>query len=169
MIYHGPTSIFTTEIAEPPGPIGSSTAPMVTAEDTSSLYNPTICLSIALFYIWQYPQFMFIDCEAFIREFDTNPLDGEFCSLPLIYIISAIGSLMSQDPEIRAMSSSFADSAEAILTSRGLGTPRIASVQALLACAHYEVGRGNLSKGWLYSGALSRDSFSVFKIVPDNI
>lgn len=98
---------------------------------------------------------MFIDREAFVQEFEVNPVDGEFCSAPLVHAGCAIGALMSPDPDIRALAAGFADLAESYLTSQGLGTPRLTSVQALLCCAYYEVGRGNLSKGWQFSGTLS--------------
>ncbi|KAJ9150331.1 Fungal specific transcription factor domain-containing protein [Pleurostoma richardsiae] len=156
LVYHGPTSIFTNELAYTEVAVSLPTAASSCLEDPASLHTPTICLCAALFFIWQYPQFMFIDCEAFIRDFDSNPNDGEFCSQPLIYAVCAIGALMSPDAGIRAASASFADSAEALLTSQGLGTPRVPSVQALLCCAYYEVGKGNLSKGWLYSGMAFR-------------
>lgn len=95
---------------------------------------------------------MFIDREAFIQEFEDNPIDGDFCSPPLIYAAAAVGALMSTDPEVKATSSGFAEIAQSILLTDELGVPRPTSVQALLCLAYYEVGQGNMSKGWLFSG-----------------
>lgn len=96
---------------------------------------------------------MFIDREAFVKEFEVNPIDSEFCSAPLVHAGCAIGALMSPEPGIKALAAGFAELAESYLTSHGLSNPRLTSVQALLCCAYYEVGKGNLSKGWQLSGA----------------
>ncbi|KAI1777442.1 hypothetical protein F4818DRAFT_348328 [Hypoxylon cercidicola] len=40
----------------------------------------TIRLCLALFSYWQYPQLMFIDREAFVQEFESNPIHSEVCS-----------------------------------------------------------------------------------------
>ncbi|CAK7234996.1 hypothetical protein SBRCBS47491_009140 [Sporothrix bragantina] len=164
-IYHGPTSIFSdSEVAasESPSHLASPAASLATStpqhvDEYGSLHGPKIALCIGLFFFWQYSQFMFIDREAFVQEYDQNPVNGEFCSEPLVYAICAIGALMSPDPDTRAISGSFATSAQDILLAKDmLGVPRVTSVQALLCCAYYEVGRGNLSKGWLFSGMAFR-------------
>ncbi|CAK7202820.1 hypothetical protein SEUCBS139899_005547 [Sporothrix eucalyptigena] len=163
-IYHGPTSIFSdSEVAAASkSPYLGSSASLSTStpqyvDEYGSLHNPKISLCIGLFFFWQYSQFMFIDREAFVQEYDQDPVNGEFCSEPLVYAICAIGALMSPDPETRSMSTSFASSAQDILMSKDmLRVPRVTSVQALLCCAFYEVGRGNLSKGWLFSGIAFR-------------
>ncbi|KAK1448045.1 fungal specific transcription factor domain-containing protein [Colletotrichum cuscutae] len=102
MIYHGPTSIFQNEVSTSMYPTSSSTAskPSAFHEDKANLTNQTMHLCIGLFFFWQYPLFMFIDREAFIQEFEENPVDGNFCSPPLIYACAALGALMCKDPEI---------------------------------------------------------------------
>ena len=163
-IYHGPTSIFSdSEVTanDTPSHLGSpaslATSTPQYIDEYGSLHSPKIALCIGLFFFWQYSQFMFIDREAFVQEYDQDPINGEFCSEPLIYAICAIGALMSPDPDTRATSASFASSAEDILLAREMaGVPRVTSVQALLCCAYYESGRGNLSKGWLFSGMAFR-------------
>ncbi|KAL2878695.1 hypothetical protein SGCOL_005919 [Colletotrichum sp. CLE4] len=154
MIYHGPTSIFQNEVSTSMYPISSSTAskPSPFHEDKANLTNQTIRLCIGLFFFWQYPLFMFIDREAFIQEFEDNPVDGSFCSPPLIYACASLGALMSKDPEIRTKAQGFADAAQTILTTDELGVSRPTSVQAWLCLAYYETGVSNMSKSWLYTG-----------------
>lgn len=152
MAYHGPTSIFNSIIIEPRTSVTSSVAPSPFNEDVSSLYTPAIRLCIGLFFFWQYPQFMFIDRECFIQEFEQNPTDSEFCSPALIYACCAIGALMSPDPEICATSASYAESSETLLKADNLTMSRITTLQAMLVLAYYHFGRGRLSKGWMLSG-----------------
>ncbi|KXH27477.1 fungal specific transcription factor domain-containing protein [Colletotrichum salicis] len=142
MIYHGPTSIFQNEVSTSTYPTSSSTAskPSPFHEDKANLTNQTMRLCIGLFFFWQYPLFMFIDREAFIREFEDNPVDGTFCSPPLIYACASLGALMSKDPEIRTTAQGFADTAQTILTTDELGVSRPTSVQAWLCLAYYETG-----------------------------
>ncbi|XXG95529.1 hypothetical protein Hte_001793 [Hypoxylon texense] len=156
MIYHGPTSIFNTDMGENPSTVNLPADLILSYEDRANYHNPTIRLCLALFFYWQYPQVMFIDREAFVQEFELNPIHSEFCSPPLIHAGCALGALMSPDANIRALAANFADSAENALVRQGLAIPKITSVQALLCCAYYEVGRGNLSKGWMYSGMAFR-------------
>lgn len=152
MIYHGPTSIFLSEVDKPSTPHVSIENQPSSHQDWSVYHNPTVRLCIALFFNWQYLQFMFINREAFLREFELNPIDGQFCSPALVNIICALGALMSSDPDFRALSTGFAAAAEDLVVKQDMGSPCVTSVQALLCCGCYEAGRGNLSKGWLYSG-----------------
>ena len=109
---------------------------------------------VALFFHYQYPQFMFIDREAFILDFRNKAFSSQFCSLALINAICSIGALMSTIPETLASAEPFAECASNILLSRGLNSPHMTSVQALLCCAFYEIGSGNLSRAWLFSGKI---------------
>jgi hypothetical protein len=152
MIYHGPTSIFLSEVNKPSTTHSSMENQRSPHEDWGNYHNPTVRLCIALFFHWQYLQFTFINREAFLREFELNPIDGEFCSPALVNIICGLGALMSSDSEFRALSTGFAVAAESLLVKQDIASPSVTSVQALLCCGYYEAGRGNLSKGWLYSG-----------------
>ncbi|KZL84084.1 transcription factor, partial [Colletotrichum incanum] len=158
MIYHGPTSIFQNEVSNSMYPISSSmnSKPSPFHENRENLINQTMRLCIGLFFHWQYPLFMFIDREAFIQEYEVNPVNGNYCSPPLIYAVAALGALMSKDPEIRARSSEFAGNAQSILTTDELGVSRPTSVQAFLCLAYYEIGKSNMSKGWLFTGIAFR-------------
>ncbi|KAF4839427.1 putative transcriptional regulatory protein [Colletotrichum siamense] len=156
MIYHGPTSIFQNDYGDTCGSSSGNSKKSPFQDDRSNLINQTMRLCLGLFFYWQYPLFMFIDREAFVAEFEVNPIDGDFCSPPLIYAAAAIGALMSKDPEIRSRAQGFADTAQSILTTEGLSAPRPTSVQALLCCGYYEVGQGNISRGWMFAGMAFR-------------
>ncbi|KAF3802847.1 putative transcriptional regulatory protein [Colletotrichum gloeosporioides] len=156
MIYHGPTSIFQNDYGDTCGSSSGNSKKSPFQDDRSNLINQTMRLCLGLFFYWQYPLFMFIDREAFVAEFEDNPIDGDFCSPPLIYAAAAIGALMSKDPDIRSRAQGFADTAQSILTTEGLSAPRPTSVQALLCCGYYEVGQGNISRGWMFAGMAFR-------------
>lgn len=55
-------------------------------------------------------------------------------------------------PDARDASERFSAAAESILLVSGQSQPCITNVQAFLCLAYYEIGRGNLSKGWGFSG-----------------
>ncbi|KAF9869953.1 transcription factor [Colletotrichum karsti] len=156
MIYHGPTSIFQNDIRDANASTSTSSRPSPFQGDRSSLTTQTMRLCLGLFFYWQYPLFMFIDREAFVAEFEDNPIDGDFCSIPLIYAAAAIGALMSKDLNIRGRAQTFAEIAQHILTTEGLNAPRPTSVQALLCCGYYEIGQGNISRGWMFAGMAFR-------------
>ena len=66
--------------------------------------------------------------------------------------MGAIGALMSPNPITRQHAEEFSAAARKILFESGLQTPHITTVQSLLCCAFYELGKGEFSNGWLYSG-----------------
>ncbi|KAK8233202.1 fungal-specific transcription factor domain-containing protein [Phyllosticta capitalensis] len=100
------------------------------------------------FFKWQYPNCMFIYREAFIRD---HYQCGEYWSPSLLYSICALGS----DGDV---SERFFAAAESILMVSGLEKPCLTTVQAFLCMAFFEIGRGNLSKGWNFSGMAFRMS-----------
>lgn len=155
MAYHGPTSIFNSNLTEPPSPMTSSTVSSQLSSSLCALRTPTIRLCIGLFFRWQYPQFMFIDRECFLQKFEEDATGIEPGFTPLIYAFCAMGAPMSPDPETRAKSTPFAEYSESMLKVDKLTAPSVNVVQALLVLAFYHVGRGNMSKGWMLSGIFS--------------
>ncbi|WDK11021.1 fungal specific transcription factor domain-containing protein [Colletotrichum graminicola] len=154
LIYHGPTSIYQNEASSPAYPPTSSptvSKPSFVHENREVLVNDTMRLCIGLFFHWQYPVVMFIDRESFIQEYEANPVNGNYCSPPLIYSMAAIGALMSRDPDVKAKSPGFADTAQSILMTIEFGVSRPTSVQAFLCLSYYETGVGNMSKAWVYT------------------
>ncbi|KAF6818769.1 transcription factor [Colletotrichum sojae] len=157
MIYHGPTSFFQGDVGDARAASSSSTSkPSPSQADRANLSNPTMRLCVGLFFTWLYPLFMFIDREAFLGDFEENPVDGDFCSPPLVYATAALGALMSGDPEVRALSATFAATAQNILLTEGMDAPKPTSIQALLCCGFYDVGQRKISRGWLLAGMAFR-------------
>ncbi|ETS87475.1 hypothetical protein PFICI_01303 [Pestalotiopsis fici W106-1] len=157
LTYHGPTSIYNGALAS-----SSDNNAQATSMIPSPLVHPLDSgegitnQCIGLFFHWQYSQFMFIDREAFIMDYQRRSFDSQFCSSALINAVCSIGALMSTDPDIRQRASHYSQQAINMVMSHGLVTPHTTSVQTLLCCAFYEIGAGNLSKGWLFSGMAFR-------------
>lgn len=95
---------------------------------------------------------MFIDREAFILDFQGRQFSGQFCSSALVYAMCSIGASMSPESSDRGDAMMYADTALSSVFSHGLATPHFTTLQALLCCAFYKLGTGNLSEAWLYSG-----------------
>lgn len=113
----------------------------------------TQCL--ILFFKWQYPNFMFVYRDAFLRDHFGDRAGSKYWSLSLLLSICALGSLMLPDTEKRSLGEQFYGAAESIAMVTGLTWPSITRVQTFLCLAFYEIGLGNLSKGWAYSGKLA--------------
>lgn len=157
LTYHGPTSIYNSALSEDDPQVETATpVPLSLAYSLDTGENLT-SECIALFFRWQYPQFMFIDRQAFILDFQRRAFDGQFCSSALINAVCSIGALMSTDSQIRKKATAFSKMAVQMVMDHGLDSLHTTSVQTLLCCAFYEIGNGNLSKGWLYSGEASKD------------
>ncbi|RDW84286.1 hypothetical protein BP6252_01876 [Coleophoma cylindrospora] len=156
LIYHGPTSFYDGEFSTALQEIQPRSELQTPSTQEISTVGPAVSRCIALFFRWQYPQFMFVPREAFIRDYLKRSTSTEFCSPALIYSICAIGALLSSDAEVKNASARFQSSAVEIVMSRGLAIPHSTSVQALLCLAFLEIGKGNLSKGWQYSGMAFR-------------
>jgi hypothetical protein len=101
---------------------------------------------------------MFIDREAFILDFQRREFNGQFCSPALVNAVCAVGALMSSDELVRGSADRFSETAENILLGHGMRSAHSTSVQALLCCAFFEIGRGNIFKCWMYSGKHSSTS-----------
>ncbi|KXH47352.1 hypothetical protein CSIM01_05289 [Colletotrichum simmondsii] len=182
LIYHGATSIFrvdlpSTSSKDPRDPDNTTTAALLRGGGIEANFesvmqhfgidgpsSPAVLQSLTQFFRWQYPHFMFIYREAFLRDHFSND-DGEgdanngrndrkYWSPALLLSICALGALVSLDT--KASSERFFLAAESIIMVTGLTRPSVATVQAFLCLALYEIGRGNLSKGWGYSGIAFR-------------
>ncbi|KAL1857413.1 hypothetical protein Daus18300_010386 [Diaporthe australafricana] len=126
MAYHGPTSIFNSGLIESSSPMASSTVSSQLSNSLSALHTPTIRLCIGLFFRWQYPQYMFIDRERFVQQFEQDAAVIEPGFTPLVYACCAMGAPMSADPEMRANSAPFAEYSESLLRLDRLTAPRLA-------------------------------------------
>lgn len=117
-----------------------------------NMHNELITDALMQFFKWQYPHFMFIYREAFLRDHFGDRRNCKYWSSALLLSVCALGLLMSPEDLDRQSSEQFFVAAETILIVSGLTRPSIATVQAFLCLAFYEIGRGNLSKGWGFSG-----------------
>lgn len=163
LIYHGPTSIFQQQGTDAPVinqmasqgivPVAMETDyGHVAAYFGIDLQDDLISSAMMQFFRWQYPHFMFIYREAFLRDHFGDRHASKYWSLPLLLAVCALGALMSPDIHQRRMSEQFFNAAESIIIVSGLTQPSVTTVQVFLCLAFYEIDRGNLSKGWGFSG-----------------
>lgn len=106
--------------------------------------------ALTQFFKWQYPHFMFIYREAFLRDHFGNRNASIYWSSALLTSICTLGLLMAGDDTDRKFSDQYFLATETIVVVSGLTYPSIPTVQAFLCLAFYEIGRGNFSKGWGY-------------------
>ncbi|KAH6975116.1 fungal-specific transcription factor domain-containing protein [Ilyonectria sp. MPI-CAGE-AT-0026] len=172
LIYHGPTSIYYALLGRMSDrSVGSNLDQQhrslsVTDYDSNfqsvaehfgiNMEDAQITSALMQFFKWQYPHFMFIYREAFLRDHFGDHQDCKYWSSALLLSVCALGLLMSNDSLQRQASEQFFVAAETILIVFGFTRPSIATVQAFLCLAFYEIGRGNLSKGWGFSGIAFR-------------
>ncbi|KAM0425355.1 hypothetical protein ACHAPT_009411 [Fusarium lateritium] len=167
LIYHGPTSIVHTrlQISDTAGnpalhslgqPSLDSSFEQIAEHFGIAMEDELVTNALMLFFKWQYPQFMFIYREAFLRDHFGDRQNCKYWSSALLLSVCALGLLMSTDSLRRRSSEQFFSAAETMLIVFGFTRPSIATVQAFLCLAFYEIGRGNLSKGWGFSGVAFR-------------
>ncbi|EXJ86750.1 hypothetical protein A1O3_03704 [Capronia epimyces CBS 606.96] len=162
--YHGPTSIFVTEEVEKEGRTGHPSIGPLGPEIWShrrlaaamGIDDALINTSLSLFFLHQYPQYMFVYREAFLADYLGHTHGGKYWSFPLVCAICALGAAHSKDPNVRERTSILAKCAQEIIVTHGLASPQPTSVQALLCLAFHELGQGNSTLGWMLSGMAFR-------------
>ena len=110
-----------------------------------------------LFFLYQYSQCMFICYEVFLADYCNNTYGGRYWSYPLLYSICALGARMSPNVEVREKGDLLFKVAKEMLDNQGIRAPSVTGVQAYLCLALYELGRGNYSMSWLFSGMVCDD------------
>ena len=171
IIHHGPTSIlrsnpqhvrlnpaYHTTLQDIALPEPTSNFEHVAAHFGIDLNGLTIKVGLQNFFKWQYPHFMFVYREAFLRDHFGNRQNCKYWSPALLMSICALGLLMSEDAAEKEMSTRCFHAAESITIVAGSSGSSLVLVQAFLCLAFYEVGRGNLSKGWSLSGTNNGDT-----------
>ncbi|VUC32440.1 unnamed protein product [Clonostachys rosea] len=173
LIYHGPTSIYQAgqvSASEIQHPLSLLTG--VHSSEVSEhfgLREDLITSGLHHFFKWQYPHFMFVYREAFLRDYYSNYYGGKYWSQPLLYAICALGTLMISevpvpDTDESTISDRFFAAAESLLMVFGIEKPCVTTLQAFLCLSFYELGRGNLSKAWTFSGQCFRtEPFPLIK------
>ncbi|KAL7944957.1 fungal-specific transcription factor domain-containing protein [Trichoderma barbatum] len=169
LIFHGATSIYRIESHEH-SQNRSSTMTSETGKtggvDTNfehvmehfgiSLEGDVVMPALMNFFRWQYPYFMFVYREAFLRDHFGDRQNCNYWSAALLMSLCALGAVVASDDNQRRLSDQFFLAAESIIMVSGLTKPSIPTVQAFLCLAFYEIGRGNMSKGWGFSGIAFR-------------
>ncbi|KPM42497.1 hypothetical protein AK830_g4036 [Neonectria ditissima] len=161
LIYHGPTSIYRIRTGGPPPSSVDATSSEGQFDHVAehfgiNLEDELVAVAIRQFFRWQYPHFMFINREAFLRDHFGSRAKSRYWSLPLLLAICALGTVMSPDRTQAHMSEQFYAAAESIVIVSGLTHPSITAVQVFLCLAFYQIGKGDLSKGWELSGVAFR-------------
>ncbi|KAF4447244.1 hypothetical protein F53441_9203 [Fusarium austroafricanum] len=164
LVYHGATSIFNSDLLSTsesyPNPTQSihveSNFDHVMDHFGIKLGDDTAFKALQQFFRWQYPHFMFVYREAFLRDHFGERKGCKYWSSALLLSICALGLLMSETEEERNLSEQFFHAAESIVMVSGLSRPSIPTVQSFLCLAFFEIGRGNVSKGWAFSGIAFR-------------
>lgn len=164
MSFHGPTSICQVVFDDGDGPSGSNELvrkPFKNADHVLTHFgididSSAITETLVLFFKWQYPNFMFVYRDTFLRNHYGMREESKYWSLSLLLSICALGSLMLPQGEKKAFGEQCHDAAESIAMVTDLVQPSITAVQTFLCLAFYEIGAGNLSKGWAFSGIAFR-------------
>lgn len=153
--YHGPSSMYNSMILSFPGTASSvpQTPPVSPLFlDNFNLHSPAIRECLANYFHWNQPHSSFIDWDSFLSQYMDSDVSGEHCSPSLVFAMSSLGALMSPKDDIRILADRFFESALTLLKDWGLLTPCLTSIQTLLCCSFFELGKGNVSKGWIYTG-----------------
>ncbi|KAK9847562.1 hypothetical protein MYU51_018527 [Penicillium brevicompactum] len=106
---------------------------------------------LPLFFLYQYPQLMFVYREALLADYFDNACGGRYWSYALIYAICALGAPHSSDKEVRKKAPLMAKCAKDIIMTYELSNPTPVTIQALLCLAFHEIGQNNTPQGWLFA------------------
>lgn len=158
--FHGPTSIYHVIEGSEGGnnqlsPVGSDTfksADHVLKHFNIDIDADIVTQTLLLFFKWQYPNYVFIYRDAFLRDHYGARQEGKYWSASLLLSICALGSLMLPESERGDFGARCQDAAASIAVVADLVRPSITAVQTFLCLAFCEIGMGNLSKGWAFSG-----------------
>ncbi|EXK83749.1 hypothetical protein FOQG_12083 [Fusarium oxysporum f. sp. raphani 54005] len=164
LVYHGATSIFNSDLLSTSESYPSPTQSLYAESNFDhvmdhfgiKLEDDTVFKALQQFFRWQYPHFMFVYREAFLRDHFGERKGCKYWSSALLLSICALGLLMSETEGERNLSEQFFQAAESIVMVSGLSRPSIPTVQSFLCLAFFEIGRGNVSKGWAFSGIAFR-------------
>ncbi|KAF6810345.1 transcription factor, partial [Colletotrichum plurivorum] len=134
LIYHGATSIYRANAGGPAtlAVFGESSTQLSRGSESESkfehvaehfgisLQDELVTDALMQFFKWQYPHFMFIYREAFLRDHFGDRVDCKYWSSALLLSVCALGTLMSPDKRHRESSEQFFSAAESILIVSGI-------------------------------------------------
>ncbi|KAL6915387.1 hypothetical protein FSST1_006882 [Fusarium sambucinum] len=164
LVYHGATSIFNSNLLSKSEEFLNPTHNLHAESNFDHvidhfgirLEDDTVFKALQQFFRWQYPHFMFVYREAFLRDHFGERKGCKYWSSALLLSICALGLLMSENEGERSLVEQFFRAAESIVMVSGLNRPSIPTVQSFLCLAFFEIGQGNVSKGWAFSGIAFR-------------
>lgn len=145
--------------------------PFVSESWSALAKSPYITFSLSLFFKWLYPShYFFVYREALLSAFFQDGLSKSYyCSEELIYAIAALGSkISSKSNELYHKSLNYYDLSRDIILKKtfqrrdclsGRTEPpssKLALIQSLLCLAFYDIGRGDNSSAWYFSGLAFR-------------
>lgn len=168
--FHGPTSIYLdtdgdtsntnkgetqakTNVSPPPGFDAFS---ILRLASSLGVDDALVQETLPLFFLYEYPQYLFIYREAFLSDYYDNAHGGRYWSFALVYSMCALGAPHSNHTRIQEKKNLLAKCAQEIIMTHCLTKPSPTTIQALLCLAFHEVGQGNASQGWLFSGMAFR-------------
>lgn len=156
MTYPGPSSLCNSMLLKSAGQVPSmSQAPPISStfvDVNNNFPRHIVNECVALFFRWQSLHSMLIDREEFLMGYSNGPYAGKHTSTALEQSICAMGALMSSDIRIRGLADSFFAQATRILELESLLNAKEASIQALILCSLYQIGKSDFSKGRTLSG-----------------
>ncbi|KOH01333.1 CHA4-like protein [Saccharomyces eubayanus] len=133
--------------------------------------SPFIILSLSLFFKWLYPShYFFVYREALLSAFfQDKHSKSYYCSEELIYAIVALGSkITNKSDELYRKSVKYYSFSKQIVLKKVFQTryyssgklksssSKLALIQSLLCLAFYDMGRGENSSAWYFSGLAFR-------------
>ncbi|KAG7845116.1 hypothetical protein KL941_002961 [Ogataea angusta] len=157
---YGPTSIFDS--------VSIPNSEMDEVDQLKHLNsNSEILECIKLFFRWLYPDMhYFLYREAFLLDFFHPKIDFSYCSKELVFAICSIGSLLSENEQIRQKSKTFYDRARQSLLNK-FDHPTITSLQSFLILGLYDIYNGRNNGGWMLTGTGLRMGFNLgFQLSP---
>ena len=158
---YGPSSLFDNEHVE-----GAS---QDVVAFRSRNHDPIILKCIKLFFIWLYPDVHhFLYREAFLLEFFHPKPNLYYCSEELILAICAMGSRISRDDTISAMSFDFYNRSRTICLSK-IDKPSLPLLQSFLLLGLYDIYNCRNNSGWMLTGMGLRVGSTIgFHLDPQN-
>lgn len=96
---------------------------------------------------------MFIERNAFLRDYKVLDYDSKYCSYPLLYAACSLGA-RSGDSQLSQHADFFSHVANEIISKRSIESPHLTVVQTLLCLALSELTQGHNPKGWMITGKL---------------
>ncbi|RDL39788.1 uncharacterized protein BP5553_04128 [Venustampulla echinocandica] len=165
MIYPGPSSLYSSMLLKSAGQAPSmSQAPPISStfvDVNNNFPRHIVNECLALFFRWQYLHSMLIDRDEFFLDYSNTSYTGKHISTALEHSICALGALMSSDMRIRGLADSFSAQATRILELESLLNPKETSIQALILCSLYQIGKCEFSKARMLSGIAFRMSEDI--------